>query len=124
MPLINLEILQDPIPQPELDSEQVQQLCDAIGQAMGSRQAGTWLKVSYLSRGQYAENQELLVPDIRPVFAYIIRAELLPNAQLQEEAQRLAAVIGQHLDRPQQNIHIIYEPEGKGRIAFGGQLVE
>ena len=44
-------------------------------------------------------------------------------AELQTEVDRLTAAIAQICDRPAENVHIIYLPEGAGRIAFGGKVI-
>jgi len=122
--LIHLEIVEDAVTSAPFASDVIQGLCDSLGDALGSRQAGTWVKVTYLPRGSYAENRELLIPAIRPVFVNITRAEMLESEALAKEANGVAAIVAQHLDRPQENIHVIYEPPALGRIAFGGQLAQ
>jgi hypothetical protein len=39
------------------------------------------------------------------------------------EASRLTEIIAQVCQRPQENVHIFYLPEGAGRVAFGGKLL-
>ena len=39
------------------------------------------------------------------------------------EAMAVAEAVGRVLARPRENVHVIYEPEATGRVAFGGTLV-
>jgi phenylpyruvate tautomerase PptA (4-oxalocrotonate tautomerase family) len=39
------------------------------------------------------------------------------------EAERLTRAIAPILNRPPENVHILYEPDGAGRVSFGGKLV-
>jgi phenylpyruvate tautomerase PptA (4-oxalocrotonate tautomerase family) len=38
-------------------------------------------------------------------------------------AAELSEALSTILDRPKENIHILFEPPGAGRIAFGGELL-
>ena len=100
-----------------------QELADRTGGVFGSQPGGTWVKVHLLARDEYAENDNT-AEDIFPVFVSILKAKLPAPNELQEEITRLTEAVAQVCDRPRENVHIIYQPEGTGRVAFGGRLVQ
>ena len=45
----------------------------------------------------------------------------VPDA-LAAGVRRLTGAIAAACGRPEENVHLVYEPPAKGRIAFGGEL--
>lgn len=129
MPIVSIELLQDSVGAERVPEATVRALADGLGALFGSKPAGTWVKISYLDRGSYAENhaqnaeENGLPPDVRPVFIQVIKGELQPEAELRDEAKRVCELVAGLLQRPAENTHVIYEPPAAGRIAFGGKLV-
>ena len=85
--------------------------------------AGTWVEAEYLPIEQYAENLCELAEDVKPTLVYVLRHHLPAPEELAQEAMDLARIVAKRLQRPRRNTHIVYEPPGKGRVAFGGTLV-
>ena len=54
----------------------------------------------------------------------VLQADLPEGPALEEQAARLTRAIALACDRPPENVHLIYEPPARGRIAFGGRLRE
>ena len=122
MPIIRLELVI------RGDSERVgretlQDLADELGEYFQTDRASTWVKVDYVPFEQYAENQAELGRDVKPTLVYLLKYRIPPQDRLAQEAKDLARIVAKHLQRPEENTHLIFEPDGKGRVAFGGELV-
>ena len=121
MPIIRMEVVLEEAE--ELPEKQVlQALADGLGECMHSRPGGTWLMASGVPAAQYVENGGPVPAGIRPVFLTVIRHKIPDEETLTAECRKMAALAGEYLDRPADNIHITFEPEAAGRIAFGGEL--
>lgn len=96
------------------------ELADELGRIFDSPSAGTWVKVHGLSADQYAENGGT-PEDINPVFVTIIKSEKPSSEAMQKEVERITRAVAQICVRPAENVHVIYELEAKGRVAFGGK---
>ena len=76
------------------------------------------MKLKTIARENYAENSGGL-----PVFVSVLKARHPAPDALELEADRLAHAVTQVCDWPPENAHIIYLPEGAGRVAFGGKII-
>ena len=101
----------------------VARLSDRLGSIFNSEPGGTWVKLEYLDRSNYAENEMELDSNIQPTFVEVLKRSLPDQDILATEAQEIATEVARTLSRPLENVHIIYLPPGEGRIAFGGQLL-
>ena len=120
MPILHVEIVTRP--DETLPPNLAAALADRAGQIFNSEPGGTWVKVTFIASQNYAEN---LTPanELFPVFVSVLKAALPALPVLQAEAAQLAAAVAQVCNRPQENVHILYQPEGTGRVAFGGELL-
>jgi len=119
MPIVDIEIVyEDGVLPPKLPLR----LADAIGKVLGSRPQGTWVKLRVLSHEHYAENgaSETLLP----VFVSILQGKDPSADKRKEQSLALATVIAEVCERRTENVHILFQPEGAGRVAFGGVLME
>lgn len=98
-------------------------LADAYGKVFGSPPGRTWVRLRALPQKQYAENGGT-ASGILPVFVSVLKSEVPAREELPREARALAEAIGKVCQRPTENVHILYLPDGKGRIAFGGDLLD
>jgi phenylpyruvate tautomerase PptA (4-oxalocrotonate tautomerase family) len=121
MPIVTIELLEDETTQSPV-ARPLQPLADKLGRLFGSEPATTWVKVRWLARDCYAENDIELAAPTRPVMVEIIKSTLGPRAELAKEAKSISRLIASHYERPQENVHIIFQTDAIGRIAFGGQL--
>lgn len=126
MPIVTIETLSDDphsrddtLPTPE----QLQSLADALGELFGSQPSGTWVRARQQQRAYYAENMIEVSREMRPVIVEILKSELDHGVNLDLEAAAVCAVVAQVLGRRTQNVHVIYQPPARGRVAFGGKLV-
>lgn len=96
-------------------------LANHIAAVLGAPPGRVWVRCQILSAEHYAENAQ--GPADLPAFLKILHAELPPPDALAAEASELARVVAACLKRPVERIHIEYAPAGRGRVAFGGQLL-
>ena len=120
MPIIDVEIV-GPITE-AVRAGLAQRIADAAGAALNSGPQGTWVKVRYLAEDAYAENDGSPRDGGQPVFVSVLVAELADRTLLSEQAVRLASAVAVGCGRSTASVHIIFEPAGAGRVAFGGQL--
>ncbi len=121
MPVLDVEIITRP--GESIDPHLASELAQRAGEIFGSAPGNTWVKVRPLAGENYAENHDSPPGDVYPVFVSVLKAKLPSPDALRREVDRLTAAIAQICNRSTQNVHIIYLPEGTGRIAFGGKVV-
>lgn len=118
MPLVHIEIV---IAQDALRATLAQELADRIGEVLQTPPGSAWVTVLPIPAVQYAENGTGAAED-RPVFVTILKSKLPSTDELQREVTSLTRAIALVCSRPEQSVHIIYQPDGEGRVAFGGTV--
>ena len=93
-----------------------------MGDLFDSEPGGTWIRLRSIDRRGYAENRTLLDESVRPTFVSVLRYELPDAVELRREMAGIAEAVARILDRPRENVHVLYSPRAKGRIGFGGEL--
>lgn len=116
MPILNIEFIGN-VEKINLSRS----LADAIGAVMGSSPGQTWVKVKFLPTEFYAENN-CAKPAFEPVFVSVLMRALPEQEERTRLADGLSGVIASISERPKESVHVIFEPEGQGRVAFGGVL--
>ena len=120
MPIVDVEIVLGP--KETIREEMVSELADELGDIFQSSPGGTWIKVRLLPANQYAENGGR--PEgVYPVFVTVMKSELPSLEEMQNELAQITGAVAQICGRPSEIVHVIYQPEGRGRVAFGGKLV-
>jgi len=99
------------------------ELANCCGEIFGSRPGTTWVKLKTIARDNYAENGGGMPEAVLPVFVSVLKAGHPAPDALKLEADWLAHTVAQVCDRLPENVHIIYLPEGAGRVAFGGKII-
>jgi phenylpyruvate tautomerase PptA (4-oxalocrotonate tautomerase family) len=122
MPILEIEIVTRP--GESLPRGLTAKIADEAAEILHSRPGGTWVRLRTLSSDSYAENGGGPPSGIHPIFVSVLKSRLPSKAELAREAQQLAQAIARISDRPPDNVHILYLPEGVGRIAFGGRLLD
>jgi phenylpyruvate tautomerase PptA (4-oxalocrotonate tautomerase family) len=120
MPIVDIDIVLGP--NEANRKEMVSELANELGEIFHSSPGETWIKVQTLSANQYAENGGTQ-DGVYPVFVTIIKSKLSSIEEMQNEVAKITGAVAQICGRPSENIHVIYQPEGRGRVAFGGKLV-
>jgi phenylpyruvate tautomerase PptA (4-oxalocrotonate tautomerase family) len=121
MPIIDVTIVEDSYAVPQ---GLAQRLADAIGRVLSSKPSGTWVKVKLLPRALYAENEVEADGRPDPIFVSITQRALPSGEILRNQTRALTRAVATVCERPEENVHLIYEPKASGRVAFGGTLVE
>ncbi len=121
MPIVTIQIVDNPSNSGP-SAKGIQKLTDELGGIFKSDAGTTWVKIQHINHGHYAENK--IRPDsrARPIFVEVLKRTLEERPLLRKEAQQIATVVANELSRPVENVHVLYLPEGDGRIAFGGNL--
>jgi phenylpyruvate tautomerase PptA (4-oxalocrotonate tautomerase family) len=99
-------------------------LADVAATVLRTEPFNTWVLLKMELGSAYAENGGGPPKGVRPVIVRLLKRELPTNRALKVEVQALTKAIALVCRRPVQNVHIIYEPPARGRVAFGGELVE
>ncbi|MBN1449625.1 MAG: hypothetical protein JW963_01305 [Anaerolineales bacterium] len=129
MPILDIEIVASDSTL-NLPAELTQSLADATARVFDSSPGTVWVKLRVIPSAEYAENGG--TPEgVYPVFVTVLksraRAErsrsIQKGSELEDEIARLTQAIAEVLNCPEENVHIIYQPDGAGRVAFGGRLV-
>jgi phenylpyruvate tautomerase PptA (4-oxalocrotonate tautomerase family) len=122
MPILDVEIVVPDLGQlkPNLPTD----LSDAIGLLLGVPPGKTWVRVRELLHKNYEEGGGGAPEGTRVVFVEILRRKNPPPEELRSEVAKLTQLFARVCECPADNVHILYKPDGRGRVAFGGKLVE
>jgi phenylpyruvate tautomerase PptA (4-oxalocrotonate tautomerase family) len=122
MPILDIDIVVSDPTHPSTRADLTQNLAEAAAQAFSAPPGTVWVKLRVLPSAQYAENGGL--PEgVNPVFVTVLKSRVPEGSELEDEIARLTEAIAKILNRPKENVHILYQPDGAGRTAFGGNLV-
>lgn len=124
MPIVDIEIVTGTDDPEVVDKETLQLLADDLGGLFGGDPGETWVRLRSIDQDAYAENGGVPGSQVQPVFVSILRAELPERAALGREMAGVAEIVARMLDRPRENVHVLYAPNARGRIGFGGTLLE
>lgn len=117
MPIVTVDIVTETSLPGALSAE----LADSLAGVFGDPPSRTWVRLRPLT--DYAEGGGGPPPGISPVFVSIILAEPPQGQDRIDQAKSVAAAVAVVCERPAQNVHVIYEAPGAGRVAFGGDLI-
>jgi len=120
MPIVEVEIVIKP--NEVIQNEIAPKLADQLGQIFDSPKGGTWIKLHTLSENNYAENGGR-EEGVYPIFVSVLKAKVPPPEEFQPEVDKITGAVAQICDRPPTLIHVIYAPQGSGRVAFGGKII-
>src|SRR5687767_2147065 len=120
MPIVDIEIVlrANQVIRQEILSE----LADELGNIFHSSPGETWVKIHPLAADQYAESGGMS-EDVYPLFVTVMKSELPSFEEMQKEVAKITGAVAQICGRLSENLHVIYQPDGKGRVAFGGKIV-
>jgi phenylpyruvate tautomerase PptA (4-oxalocrotonate tautomerase family) len=120
MPLIEIEVIGElVVPENSL----AKKLADELGRLLGSASGGTWVRLRSLPPSQYAENGVDDPLGAEAIFVKVTHRILPASETLAVEAKAISVVVASTCQRQAEQVHVIYEPSGQGRIAFGGKLI-
>src|SRR6186997_3388373 len=116
MPILDVEI----VTSEPLDGGLAARIADMAAQVFGGPPASTWVRVRPLPQEHYAENGTASPEGWRSVFVIVRKAQRPTGSTLDAEVRALTEGVARVCGRPVENVHILYEPDAQGRIAFGG----
>ena len=120
MPILEVELVEDPAAPPRGDL--ARRIADAAGAVFGSDPGTTWVKLGVIPAGRYAENGAESASAGQPVFVKVLKWKPPEGPELEREIAALSAAIAEACERPLDRVHVLYQPPGAGRVAFGGRL--
>ncbi len=122
MPILEVEVVTDA--GEALDQDLARRLADAAGEVLGAGAGRCWVRLRELPRQRYAENGGPLDPALRPVFVSLLLADWPSPEERRALLRQLAAALADACGRPAENLHLLLQPPARGRVAFGGELVD
>lgn len=120
MPIVKLEIVK--VSGWSRPRDLARKVADAVAEVLHAAPQSVWVRISTVAAGDYSENLGVPV-DAGPIFVSILEAAPPEGEALILEVAALTGAIAEACRRKTDDIHIIYEPPGRGRVAFGGNLV-
>lgn len=117
MPIIDVEI----VGAAALADGLAQGLADAAGAVLEAPPGETWVRLRRVEPAHYAESGGA-PPNLEPVLVTIVMGRRPDGERLAELATRLTDAVADTTGRPPENVHLIFEPDGIGRVVFGGTL--
>lgn len=120
MPIVDLKVV---IPAgtalPEGITKTVAEALAAVFQAPEGR---VWVRLEPMAEHLYAENG--FGEGVHPVFITILHADLPHREALAAQALAVSKAVAGCLGRAPEQVHVEYAPPGRGRVAFGGRLLQ
>lgn len=96
-------------------------LADAAGRILRAAPGQIRAKVRFLPIDEYAECGTDS-GESQPVFVSLLMTQFVDIEERESIASDLANAFGEILQRSPESIHLLFEPEAAGRVAFGGRL--
>jgi phenylpyruvate tautomerase PptA (4-oxalocrotonate tautomerase family) len=121
MPILDVEIVLRPgeaLPETLADL-----LAKAAAQPLGAAPGRTWVKLRAIDHEHYGEDSAGGRRTASPVFVHVLKSALPRDDERRAEVRRLTETVAGLCDRPPENVHVIYAPAARGRVAFGGEVV-
>jgi phenylpyruvate tautomerase PptA (4-oxalocrotonate tautomerase family) len=106
-----------------VDPRAAARIADAAASVFGAPSGNTWVRLRTLLSSAYAEDAGGPTDGVFPVFVSVLKARCGGPGETACEAERLTRAIAPILKRLPGNVHIVYQPDGTGRVSFGGRLV-
>lgn len=119
MPIIDIELVTATEVPP--DSGVTCALANELGDALEAAPGKVWVRLRILSSANYAENR---VKAPEPVFVTVLASAPPEGDVLRRRVTAITEIVARLTRRKQAHVHVLFEPAARGRIAFGGRLVE
>lgn len=115
MPIFHVETTRRP------GRAQLRSLADELGVLFGAQPGHVWVRIVPVDPALYAENATESPPD--SVFVRVILRALPDEPVLAQRAEAITRLVAATLSKPEDDVHVYFDPPAAGRIAFGGELV-
>jgi phenylpyruvate tautomerase PptA (4-oxalocrotonate tautomerase family) len=120
MPIVDVQLFEGADSQ---GSEVAASLANSLAGVFHAAPGRVWVRLARLPPSAYAENGNSEPAAERPVFVSVLHADLPPPQALAVEAKAIAQAVAGCLGRSSKQVHVEYSPPGRGRVAFGGNLL-
>ena len=97
-------------------------LAQALAIVFQAPEGRVWVRLEQLAAHLYAENSATEPP--HPVFVTVLHADLPPQEVLAAQARAVSEAVAESLCCKAEQVHVEYSPPGRGRVAFGGKLLQ
>ena len=121
MPILDIEIVARHAE--EIPADLAQSIATELGAALPVRSGGLWVRLHRLVPGSYAENVRA-GESPAPVFVTWLENERPVGVALAKRIATITQTIARLTARSPEHVHVLFEPAARGRIAFGGELLE
>jgi len=121
MPIVDIRPVVSPTS--KLPDDAAQTLADSISQVLNAKPGRVWVRLTEIPYENYAENSTTVDDNELPVFVQVLHFDWPIEEGRIQEAAALAAAVAACTNRQVDRIHIEYAPPGRGRVAFGGNLI-
>jgi phenylpyruvate tautomerase PptA (4-oxalocrotonate tautomerase family) len=101
-----------------------QRFADAASAVFDAPAGKTWAIIRPLEPELYAESGGEVDARAKPVFVRILQRRPPEGAERATQVEALTRALAKACGRPADKVHLIFEPPGAGRIAFGGSLID
>ena len=115
MPIVDVEIVGG-----GEETGLAQALADDVGHVFEAQPGRVWVRLRSLEASRYAENGAAAP---RPVFVCVLAFAPPEGEAMDDLVARLTEAVARRTGRPPENVHVLFEPAARGRVAFGGRLV-
>lgn len=120
MPILTITLVG---PKSKAHSTLAARIASAAGAVFSSTPGDCWVFLHVLPLSQYAENGLFPKSTPHPIWVRVLKyANSSPSAR-KREGQALTLALAKACKWKPEHVHVVYEPPGKGRVAFGGKLV-
>jgi phenylpyruvate tautomerase PptA (4-oxalocrotonate tautomerase family) len=120
MPIVDIQVVASAAT--DIPGGAAKTLVEAVATVLQAAPGKVWLRLGRLDAGSYAENGE--EQQVLPVFVKVLHADLPTQSVLVTQASALAHAVAACFHRSPEHVHIEYAPPGRGRVAFGGELLQ
>lgn len=114
MPIVDIRVVGGPT---EVLDSAASPIAEQIGAMLGAAEGTVWISLSSLPLAHFAENGP--APDPPPVFVRVL-ARIDDPRTIPLQARQIGAAVAAVIGRPQERVHVIFEPDARGRVFFGG----
>lgn len=119
MPIVDVQLVAE---DPRVPDDLASRVAESLAGVFRSPAGRVWVRLSVLPATHYAENGAQ-GPAAMPVFVRVLHADLPADDVLAAQALAISKAVAACVARPSESVHVEYAPAGRGRMAFGGQLV-
>ena len=121
MPIVDIQVVARP--GEEIAADLAQTIATELGAALRVHSGSLWVRVHRLAPGSYAENS-VRGEAPAPVFVTWLENERPTGVALTTRITTITQTVARLTARPPENVHLLFEASARGRIAFGGELLE